>query len=122
MTGSTPSNPAVLRQQLRQAVFDCRERGLTEAATWAAQQLNGLPKCEDGGPSTSLRSHADGEESDAFLYAKALFDGKVRTQTRGSKCSTASTCCFAVARWRGTRASGGERTAPCRSTSAVRTC
>ena len=77
MAEATPSNPAVLRQQLRQAVFDCRERGLTEAATWAAQQLNGLPKQEEGGPSTSLRSHADSDESDAFVYAKALFDGKV---------------------------------------------
>lgn len=78
------SDPAVLRQQLRQAVFDCRERGLTEAATWAAQQLNGLPKKEGGGPSTSLRSHADSDESDAFVYAKALFDGKV--------CARATSC------------------------------
>lgn len=70
-TGATPS----LRDQLRRAVFDCRERGLHEAAAWAAQQLNGLPEGTNSQPSTSFPSD---DESDVFLYAKTLFDCKVR--------------------------------------------
>jgi hypothetical protein len=75
MTG-TPS-PQVLRQQLRQAVFDCRERGLTEAASWAAQQLIGLPKDDHTDSKPDATSQSDDSESDVFLYAKSLFDSKV---------------------------------------------
>jgi Anaphase promoting complex subunit 8 / Cdc23 len=67
-----------LRQQLRQAVFDCRERGLTEAATWAAQQLIGLPKPSENDLPTEPSS-SDNAESDVFMYAKSLFDSKVRS-------------------------------------------
>lgn len=90
---TVPPNPQELRQQLRQAVFDCRERGLTEAATWAAQQLSGLPKMASTSPRGGSGadqaqveheatprfppSHADNDESDVFLYAKSLFDNKV---------------------------------------------
>ena len=75
-----------LRAHLRQAVFDCRERGLTEAAAWAAQQLNGLPKADPAaaaaiastsGKHCTQRAEAYDDESDIFLYAKALFDQKV---------------------------------------------
>lgn len=72
-----PASTAVLRQQLRQAVYDCRERGLNEAASWAAQQLNGLPKPDAAETSTTLSSKPDDKESDIYLYAKSLFDSKV---------------------------------------------
>ena len=77
MTGVTPGETPSLRVQLRRAVYDCRERGLHEAATWAAQQLNGLPEGTDDEASKLCISSCD-EESDAFLYAKSLFDCKVR--------------------------------------------
>ena len=68
------------RQQLRQAVYDCRERGLSEAATWAAQQLVGLPKPER---EDAVSCSADNDESDVFLHAKSLFDTKVRNVRPG---------------------------------------
>jgi hypothetical protein len=82
MAGPSAST-SVLRQQLRQAVFDCRERGLNEAAAWAAQQLNGLPKVETTETTTTLQSKSDDNESDIYLYAKSLFDSKV-----------SNTCCL----------------------------
>lgn len=66
-----------IRQQLRQAVYDCRERGLTESASWAAQQLIGLPKAEDDEMQEDAPCTSDSAESDVFLYAKTLFDMKV---------------------------------------------
>lgn len=78
-----PDKHETIRSELRQAVFDCRERGLYEAASWAAQHLTSLP--------ASTTSHTEGvgipggeNESDAYLVAKSLFDCKVRS----------SVCCF----------------------------
>lgn len=68
-----------IRRELRQAVFDCRERGLHEAASWAAQQLNALPAGESDEPCTASAALA-GDETDVFLMAKCMFDCKVRLQ------------------------------------------
>ena len=73
----TISEPESLRQQLRQAVYDCRERGLTEAAKWAAQQLMGLPKQDEAEKQQEPACTSDSGESDVYLYAKTLFDDKV---------------------------------------------
>lgn len=73
----TVTQQASIRQQLRQAVFDCRERGLTESASWAAQQLTGLPKADDAEMHDEAPSTSDSAESDVFMYAKTLFDMKV---------------------------------------------
>ena len=64
-------------QELRQAVADCRARGLYVAAKWAAAALCGLPE-EDvmGSPQDALA--AGGGTSAAFDLARSLFDVKVR--------------------------------------------
>eukprot|EP00892_Ulva_mutabilis_P012694 jgi/Ulvmu1/9798/UM056_0038.1 len=64
-----------IRKELRQAVFDCRERGLYEAAAWAAQQLTALP--EETLPLKPGEVRPGGEqESDVYLLAKSHFDCK----------------------------------------------
>jgi hypothetical protein len=74
---STPEKRETIRAELRQAVFDCRERGLYEAASWAAQQLTSLRATQQPSPTEGVGVPGGERESDAYLVAKSLFDCKV---------------------------------------------
>lgn len=70
------------RQQLRLAVRHCRERGLYEAAKWAAVQLNGLRPDPEGAtpandPSPTDDPNLTSAEDDAHHLALAHFDVRV---------------------------------------------
>jgi hypothetical protein len=89
---------ATIRNELRQAVFDCRERGLYEAASWAAQHLTSLPAQTEPVP-YGAAVPGGAAERDAYLVAKSLFDCKVRCRTCRFwpasgivLCSTSLTC------------------------------
>lgn len=68
-------------QELRQAVVDCRQRGLFASAKWAAAALCGLPEEEVEASSASAAqqpSSGGGSGGAAFELARSLFDLKVR--------------------------------------------
>lgn len=79
---------AAAKQELRQAVSDCRERGLFAAAKWAAQQLVALPVDQDPSSSGAAAGHAPSNSSvgassaerDLFDLARSFFDCKVSAQ------------------------------------------
>ena len=73
-----PDKRETIRSELRQAVFDCRERGLYEAASWAAQLLTSLPASVHPSPTEGVGIPGGGLESDDYIVAKSLFDCKVR--------------------------------------------
>ncbi len=63
------------RRELRAAIVDLRERGLSAAARWAAEQLAGLPA---PGTATSLaRAEPAASDDDVYQLALSLFDAKV---------------------------------------------
>lgn len=72
-----PDRRETIRLELRQAVFDCRERGLYEAASWAAQHLTSLPASTQPSSTEGVGLPGGEQESDAYLVAKSLFDCKV---------------------------------------------
>lgn len=72
-----PDKLEIIRSELRQAVFDCRERGLYEAASWAAQHLTSLPASTQSSPTEGVGLPGGENESDAYVVAKSLFDCKV---------------------------------------------
>lgn len=64
------------RQQLRQAVRDCRDRGLTTSAKWASQQIAGLDG-NDVSLSPAASAQAVTAEDDVYELARSMFDLKV---------------------------------------------
>jgi hypothetical protein len=77
-------NAVQARQELRQAIWDCRERRLDVSAKWAAQQLAGMGEDSSGSqqrpqipqessPSSSI------QEEDAYQLAVSHFDFRVRS-------------------------------------------
>lgn len=79
-------------QELRQAVADCRARGLYAATKWAAAALCGLPEEEVMGASEEVLAAAAGVSA-AFDLARSLFDIKVRLRL-GSVHAAAACCAF----------------------------
>lgn len=73
-------------QELRQAVADCRARGLYAATKWAAAALCGLPEEEVMGASEEVLAAAAGVSA-AFDLARSLFDIKVRLRLGERACS-----------------------------------
>ena len=76
-------NAAQARQELRQAIRDCRERRLEVSAKWAAQQLAGMGEDAAGSqqqriPQESSPS-ASIQEEDAYQLAVSHFDCRVRS-------------------------------------------
>ncbi len=71
------------RNELRQAVYDCRTRRLSEASRWASFQLQGMRK-SDVSDLPANRSFSSAMEqrvelSDAYDVAISYFDSRVRT-------------------------------------------
>lgn len=70
------------RSELRQAVFDCRARKLSEASRWASLQLQGMKKPEvsdlpaNRSFSSAMEQRVD--LSDAYDVAISYFDSRVR--------------------------------------------
>jgi anaphase-promoting complex subunit 8 len=76
-----------IRDQLLQAIYDCRERGLFTSAKWAAQQLNGLPSQSQFAATTTTTTTiptplpvdtaaASPSEHDSYQLARSMFDLK----------------------------------------------
>lgn len=78
------------RQELRQAVRDCRERGLYSSAKWAAVQLAGLPPGEQS--SSTAEDSFSVVHDDTFELARSYFDVKVRDQIKN--CCVLINCYF----------------------------
>lgn len=75
-------DPDQVAAQLRQAVKDCRERRLDEAAKWAAQQLTGMHPSKDLNRSINdvfptAPSKFTTAEHDAYQLALCHFDFRV---------------------------------------------
>lgn len=70
------------RSELRQAVYDCRTRKLSEASKWASLQLQGMKKPEvsdlpaNRSFSSTMEQRVD--LSDAYDVAISYFDSRVR--------------------------------------------
>ena len=60
--------------ELRRAVRDLQERGLTKAAKWAAEQLVGLPASSGITDDERLGGQAEARTTDQYLLAKTYFD------------------------------------------------
>ena len=75
-------HPAAVRRELRAAAHDLRERGLTQSAAWAAEQLMGLRTDDDDASEDATPMEARGPDAGNLLLAKAHFDAKVQ---RGQK-------------------------------------
>lgn len=74
--------------QLRLAIHELSERGLTQSAKWAAEQLNGLGidlEEDEEAPGTSGQHRP--EVHPRYLLAKTYFDLKVRTHGGGAACA-----------------------------------
>jgi hypothetical protein len=68
------------KQELRQSVADCLERGLVAAAKWSAQLLAGAPSnsADDAQPAAAPAApQPSAPETDAFQLARACFELKV---------------------------------------------
>jgi Anaphase promoting complex subunit 8 / Cdc23 len=76
-------NAAQTRQELRQAIRDCRERRLDVSSKWAAQQLAGMGEDTAGSHQRpqfpqELSSFSSIQEDDAYQLAVSHFDFRVR--------------------------------------------
>ena len=73
-------HPAAVRRELRAAAHDLRERGLTQSAAWAAEQLMGLRTDDDDASEDACGSamETSGPDAGNLLLAKAYFDAKVQ--------------------------------------------
>lgn len=74
------TTPQQKRAQLRAAIHDLRERGLAPAASWAAEQLAGLPAVDslEYDPRCASPSAPPPPDDDSYLLARSLFEMKVR--------------------------------------------
>ena len=88
------SDADLKRSQLRAAVLDLRERGLSAAARWGAEQLVGLPAPE----STDSFSQAvpAASENDVYQLALSLFEAKVITSSVGPRSNLKARDCSKV--------------------------
>ena len=70
---------AQARQELRQAIRDCRERRLDVSTKWAAQQLAGMGEDSSGSQQRPQESNpfASIQEEDAYQLAVSHFDFRV---------------------------------------------
>ena len=69
-------SPHSKRSQLRAAIHDLRERGLTPAARWAAEQLAGLPAADPADHDGHKAAAHDDADDDSYLLARSLFELK----------------------------------------------
>lgn len=65
------------RIELRQAIKDCRDRGLFAAAKWAAVQLAGLPATDQTASNNANAPGSNEPYDETFELARSFFDIKV---------------------------------------------
>ena len=73
-------NASEARQELRQAIRDCRERRLDVSAKWAAQQLAGMVGEDSSGSHESPQESSPCssiQEEDSYQLALCHFDFRV---------------------------------------------